>query len=176
MRTSARWLSGFLMVALLVMSSAAPVAGRSPSGNGSFPTPPATQLINTPAQQQAMMQRLQALREGETITLGVVENYRINATRSAGQINVAAVPLAANGDVGGPGSDVTAASGPSPCTYAVAAFLWGLGASFLGLAAFLGITITGPFGIVFTPYWLGFFAGLMGSWSVLLGAVSFYIC
>ena len=75
-----------------------------------------------------------------------------------------------------PGSDVTALSGPSFCGYAVASFLWGLGAGFLGLAALLGITITGPFGIVITPYMLGLLAGFMGSYSILLAAVSFYIC
>lgn len=84
------------------------------------------------------------------------------------------------GTVGGPaeqgggGGDVTTQA--TFCSYAVASFLWGLGAGFVGLLALLGVTLTGPFGIVLGPAMLGWIAGFMGSWSVLLAAVSFYIC
>ena len=176
MRTSLRWLSIFTMVALLAVSSAAPAVGRSPNDEGGGQTSPATPLVNTPAQQQAMMNRLESMREGDTIVLGVVDGYRVIATRSAGQLNVLAIPLGSKDGLLGSGPDVTPLSGPSFCSYAVASFLWGLGAGFLALAAFLGITITGPFGIVIGPYTLGLLAGFMGSYSLLLSAVSFYLC
>lgn len=167
--------SVFMAIVLLVVLSATPAVGKSPSQAGDHPTSAATQLVTTPAQLEAMRIRLLSLREGETTVLGVVEGFRVAATRSDGEISIVAIPLV-SGTGGDARSDFTAATGPTFCSYAVASFLWGLGAAFLGLAALLGITIVGPFGIVITPYMAGLLAGFMGSYSLLLAAVSFYVC